>query len=95
MLAEKVGVLPPFGKGKTGVPGCDCPASAVYHQADGTPSGLQECVESGARAGLRAGAPADGRKDDVDSGVVCAGSRVGGAGDGKRYDVKVSLWRGA
>ena len=26
---------------------------------------------------------------------VCAGSRVGGAGDGERYDVKVSLWRGA
>ena len=57
VLAGKVGVLPlpAFGKGETGVPGCDCPASAVYHLIDGTLSGLQECVISDVRAATRAG----------------------------------------
>ena len=35
--------------------GGHCPASAVYHLLDGTPSGLQECVVSGARAATRTG----------------------------------------
>lgn len=43
------------------------PASAVYHLIDGTPSGLQECVGGGARAGTRArAAAAAGRCSDVE-----------------------------
>ena len=73
------GRIATLGGGKTGVPGWD-PASEVYYHSDCTPSGLQECVGSGDRVGLRARADAGG-KDDVDSGGTCAELRTGGAGD--------------
>ena len=46
-----------------------CPASAVYHLLDGTPSGLQECVVSGARAATRTGCADGGKFDDVEEGL--------------------------